>query len=71
MEIEIKPCPFCGHLANIFVCNKKDLSNIMPIKAIDKKPDKTYHIVRCTNCLCSTCMFESLDDAIKTWNTRI
>ena len=60
MEIELKPCPFCGGEADV-ICHK--------FKAMD---DSDTYEVRCRRCYSRTQPFyPSQEWAAKSWNRRV
>jgi len=60
---ELKPCPFCGY-------ELPDYEGL--IKAVNDEDGILQHPtgVCCSNCGCYQVGGETIEDAIKTWNTR-
>ena len=54
MEIKLKPCPFCGGEAELFIVPGK----------------MTKWAVRCTKCYANNGTFVSDHDAVEAWNKR-
>lgn len=54
---ELKPCPFCGEDANMIETELGVVYN-------------DYYVAFCTNCPANMAHFESVEEAIKAWNTR-
>lgn len=59
----LKPCPFCGGKAKVQEYKFPRLTT----------EDMTIYYVYCTSKDCKTLMspFDTKDDAIKAWNTRV
>ena len=62
---ELKPCPFCGGYADLFVSTNDNL--FVPI---DEWVGLNYHSVRCHKCGCGTGLYRNIDMAIAAWNRR-
>ncbi len=52
----LKPCPFCGGKAKVCVC---------------KPNTKTFFVVKCTECLTASYIYEGEATAAEHWNRRI
>lgn len=63
---ELKPCPFCGEYASIFVSTNDNL--FVPI---DERLGLNYHSVRCHKCRCGTGLYRDIEKAIEAWNRRM
>ena len=62
---ELKPCPFCGNRADIFVTNNENI--FVPVKELSTGK---YHSIRCASCFSGTGLYTSLNRAIEIWNRR-
>ncbi len=57
--MDVKNCPFCNGLPEA----AKEHGVVI-------LPEESYHVVHCQNCGARTGLFETLEDAIKSWNKR-
>lgn len=53
----LRECPFCGHEAELYSCDGGDYG-------------KDYFTVECSFCSCTMDVYDTEEEAIKTWNTR-
>lgn len=64
MQVELKPCPFCGGKAATFIRTNTG--------ATAEWCGPVDHWVSCTgDCGASTCMHGTKDEAIAAWNRRV
>lgn len=53
----LRECPFCGHEASLYLSDGGDYG-------------EDYFTVECSFCTCSMDIYDTEEEAIKTWNTR-
>ena len=68
-DVELKPCPFCGGVAE-----HHSILNVTPV--IDENgayidaDDEYYEWVECTECKASTLVTEYENESVELWNRR-
>lgn len=61
-EPELKPCPFCGGMAEILITSKN---------RIEEQKRGRAHLVRCKICRASSVAEFNENNAVERWNRRI
>ena len=61
-EPELKPCPFCGGMAEILITFRK---------RIEEQKMGRAHLVRCKICRASSVAEFDVDKTVERWNRRV
>lgn len=61
-DAELKPCPFCGGMAEILITSKN---------RIEEQKRGRAHLVRCKICRASSVAEFDEDKTVERWNRRI
>lgn len=67
MSDELKPCPFCGGVANITSAHRRSVVELRSDGRGKMGPVRFYSIY-CTNCRASSYYSDVLDEAVAFWN---